>query len=71
MKNLTIKFNGYGHWKIECDYRGKRISTVTTNSQAIDDYNSDESERDGRVLRKIRGYKTLIAEIKRNYEHSK
>jgi len=44
-KRLTIRQTGYGHWKIECDYRGKRIYTITTDSMAIDDYRSEQGEK--------------------------
>jgi len=36
MKHLTILPAGYGHWKVTFDLRGKSITKVTTNSQAID-----------------------------------
>lgn len=39
--NLSIRMTGYGHWKIECDYRNKRISATTTNSIAVDNFNSE------------------------------
>ena len=69
MKHITILKSGYGHWKITMEYRGKDISTTTTNSMAIDDYNCDEFEKDGRVLRKKRGYKQLKNELVRNKNH--
>lgn len=62
-RNLSIKMTSYGHWKIECEYRGKRISTVTTNSIAIDNFNAEFDEKmDGRNRRK-EGYQDLISEI--------
>lgn len=67
-RNLTVKFSGYGHWKIECDYRGKRIRTTTTDSQAVDDFNSEfgEKDEDGRNRRK-NGYIGLCEEIISDY----
>ena len=37
MRNLTILFSGYGHWKIGTRHYGQLIYTITTNSSAIDD----------------------------------
>lgn len=56
-RNLSIEGTGYGHWRIECDYRGKRISCTTTDSMAIDDFRSGEDDR-------IKaGYEALCSEI--------
>lgn len=62
-RNLSITMSGYGHWKISCDYRGKRISTVTTNSVAIDNFNSEYGEKQDRRNRIKEGYEDLINEI--------
>lgn len=66
---IEVKQTWYGHWRVSMQYRGKQLSAITTNSMAIDDYNSDEDEKDGRILRKKRGYEYLKAEIlrKNNY----
>ena len=63
-RNLTIAQTGYGRWKISCEYRGKTISTATTDSSAIDDYRSEfgEKDNDGYNRRKA-GYITLVNEI--------
>lgn len=67
-KDLRVEQSGYGHWKISCLYRGKRIHAITTDSMAIDDWKSDYGEKDGRENRKLRGYATLISQIYRgNY----
>lgn len=55
-RNLTIIKTGYGHWQIECDYRGKRISTVTTDSISVDNWNSDHYERNQYGNRRKQGY---------------
>lgn len=39
---LDVKFRGYGHWRNTMLYRGKERSAITTNSQAVDRYNSNE-----------------------------
>lgn len=68
MNYISILPSGYGHWKISMEYRKKTISCVTSNSTAIDDYRSDEFEKDGRVLRKKRGYECLKSElVRKNY----
>ena len=63
-KNLSIQQKGYGHWKIECDYYGERISTVTTNSISIDDFRSEFGEKDeDNCNRRLTGYVSLCEEI--------
>lgn len=63
-RNLTVIMTGYGHWRIECDYRGKRIGTTTTNSVSVDDWNSGHYERDQDGFnRRKKGYEDLINEI--------
>jgi hypothetical protein len=57
--DLRILPAGYGHWKIQTTYRGKVISCTTTDSMAIDDFNSEPDEKDGRQLRHRRGYNSL------------
>lgn len=65
--NLEIRQTGYGHWRISCDYRNKRISTITTDSMAIDDYRSDIYEIKDRRNRHASGYGTLINYIVNKY----
>ena len=62
-RNLTILPSGYGHWKISCDYRGKQIHAITTNSVAIDNFNSDPFEKKDGRNRVKEGYQDLINEI--------
>ena len=69
--NISIETVGYGHKKITIEYYGKEISYITTNMKAVDDYNSEDGERDGRELRKKRGYNQLRNEIIRKYKASK
>ena len=59
---------GYGHWKITVLYYGKEISCTSTDSESVDDYYSGEDEKDGRVLRWKRGYKSLMDEVIRKYK---
>lgn len=61
---------GYGHWRITIEYYGKEISSTTTNSMAVDDYNCEEWEKDGRELRKNRGYNSLRNEIIRKHKEA-
>ena len=66
MKNTTLElcqFSGYGHYKIGIMFRGKLQTTVTNNMPAIDNYNSEEGEKNGRRLRTKEGYESLRAEI--------
>lgn len=62
-RNLTIKTAGYGHWRVSMDYRGKTISTVTTNSMAVDDFNSEFGEKRDGCNRRKSGYGSLCNEI--------
>jgi hypothetical protein len=65
-RNLSIMSIGRGHYRIECDYRGKTIYTVTNNTMAIDDFNSEYGEKmDGRNRMK-EGYECLVNTIIRN-----
>ena len=43
MKQITIQFSGYGHFKVSTTFRGKEYSTVTTNTLAVDRYKDDET----------------------------
>lgn len=58
-KNLSVSPSGHGHYKVTTTHYGKEISCITSNMPAIDDFKSDEYEKDGRELRKLRGYKSL------------
>lgn len=63
MKTISIKKTGYGHWLISMEYRKKVIRTTTTNSMAVDDFNSDIDEKQGRRLRWKAGYTQLRKEL--------
>jgi len=63
MKTIKIQKTGHGHWKISMEYRNKTISTTTTNSMAVDDFNSDIDEKKGRQLRWKAGHEELKREI--------
>lgn len=63
MKTISVKKTGYGHWKISMEYRNKTISTTTTNSMAVDDFNSSIDEKQGRRLRWKAGHEQLKQEI--------
>ena len=54
---IQVIFTGYGHWRVITNHYNKIIDAVTTNSRAVDDYNSDEEKR------KNRGYKALRQEV--------
>jgi len=62
-RNLTVSKTGYGHWRITCTYYGKRISTVTTDSVSVDNYHSDEYDRNREGYRILNGYKSLCSQI--------
>lgn len=62
---LQIDHLNYGHYRITAEIRGKRKSCTTTNSRAIDDWNSEFGEKCERTLenRRKRGYTELLDEI--------
>ena len=63
---LTVcQFSGYGHYKIGFMWYGKEYTTITTDMPSIDDYKSDEWEKDGRRIRWKQGQECLINQIKR------
>lgn len=67
MKSLDVcQFSGYGHYKIGITFRGKLYTTTTTDMPSIDDYHSDEWEKDGRVLCHKKGYNCLRNQIIRD-----
>lgn len=64
---IRLMPSGHGHYRVTTPYYGKEISCTTNNMPAVDDYKSEEGERQGRELRQLRGYKALRAEcIRKN-----
>ena len=64
VRNLIIKKSSYGHWIITCEFRGKRYSSITTNSMAVDDFNSEFGEKDEwNKNKRLQGYTYLCSEI--------
>ena len=61
--NLSLTPSGHGHYRVTTNYYGKKISCITNNMPAIDDYKSYQSEKDGRELKRKRGYITLRSEV--------
>lgn len=61
--SILVQMIGYGHYKVGTSFRGKMRSTITTNTLALDDWNSEDDEKDGKESRKLRGYRALRAEI--------
>lgn len=76
--HLSKTVSGYGHWRIavelELNERKLTISTTTTDSMAIDDYNSEDGDMDGDYNeeteewdddaeeRRPRGFRNLLSE---------
>lgn len=67
-KPITINFVSHGHWRITMNHYNKNLSCITNNSVAVDEYRSEENERDSEGIVWLRGYKTLKNEILRNYD---
>jgi hypothetical protein len=69
MKKISIIPSGYGHFKITTTYRNKDISTVTTNTLAIDRYRDTDKpdrSRGERGLTRNQAANALYNEIVRN-----
>ena len=65
-RSLRIYPKGSGHFIISCYYRGKNISTITTNTIAIDDFFSNYGDKKDGCNRIKLGYEALINEIIRS-----
>lgn len=59
---------GYGHYTYLITFRGKKYKTTTYNTHATDDLRSEEGERDGRELRRLRGARALRYEAIRKHD---
>lgn len=57
--DLGVSPSGHGHYKVYTTYYGKEITCTTNNMPAIDDFKSDDGEKDGKELRTLRGYRLL------------
>ncbi len=62
-RNLSVEKVCYGHYKISCDYRGKRIYTITTDAQNIDLWNSNPGAKMHRFNCVLLGYNLLLHQI--------
>jgi len=72
-RRMVITKESYGHWRVSTlsssPVNQKVIkSCLTTNSMAIDDFMSDDTEYDGRYLRIKSGTEELWAEVQRKYQ---
>lgn len=62
--SLNIRFLSYGHWEISAVIRGKLKKCVTTDSIAVDNYNSDTWELNSHKKNiKYLGYVTLLNKL--------
>lgn len=68
-KLKVLPGNKPGHWDIQCEHYGRTLKTTTTNTSAVDDWQSDPDELDPRFRqnRKRAGYNALIQEILNAY----
>lgn len=64
-RDLTIEYLGSGFYSITAIIRGKRKGCTTTDSRAVDDFNSEFGEICERTLenRRKRGYTDLLDDI--------
>tara|TARA_Y100000758_G_C16050426_1_gene421390 strand:+ start:292 stop:519 length:228 start_codon:yes stop_codon:yes gene_type:complete len=69
IKTLRKQFSGHGHFKISIEKNGKELSTITTNTMAIDaafDECYDDEDNDGRYYEsRLEAQEALISEILR------
>jgi hypothetical protein len=72
---LSKQFSGYGHFKISIELDGEELSTVTTNTTAIDaafDYDYDDVDNSERIYEsRAQAQDALVCEIlrKNDIEH--
>ena len=55
---LRVSPSGHGHYKIESVYYNRKITCITTNMQAVDNYQSEDGDK-----RIAKGYKSLRNEV--------
>ena len=72
-RRMVVTKEGYGHWRViilsASPINQKVIkSCLTTNSMAVDDFMSDDTEYDGKYLRIKSGTEELWAEVQRKYQ---
>ena len=72
-RRMVLTKESYGHWRVSIlsssPVNQKVIkSCLTTNSMAIDDFMSDDTEYDGRYLRIKSGTEELWAEVQRKHQ---
>lgn len=71
MKQEQYPYNvlpaGHGHYTYLIMFRGKEYRTTTNNTHATDDFRSEDGEKDGRELRRLRGARALRAEAIRRH----
>ncbi len=70
---MLLTKTGYGHWRVfvlsHSPYKQRVIkSCTTTNSMAVDDFMSGDTEYDGRYLRIKSGTEELWAEVQRKHK---
>ena len=59
--SITIMPAGFGHYNVTVHNWHKKDKTfVTNNTSAINDWNSQDGEKDGKAVRKIRAYKFFM-----------
>ena len=72
-RRMLLTKEGYGHWRVSIlsasPVNQKVIkSCLTTNSMAVDDFMSVDTEYDGRYLRIKSGTEELWAEVQRKHQ---
>lgn len=45
-ERVSYGFSGYGHYRVEIDFRGKKYDAITTNMMAIDRAGDDDFTRE-------------------------
>jgi hypothetical protein len=65
-KSLTIRTIGNGYWEIGCVHNRKNISSITTDSLAIEDFSCENGEKMDGKDRRWMGYISLCNEILRD-----
>ncbi len=53
---------GHGHYRYNIVFRGREYTHITCDTMAVDDFRSDDDEKDRRQNRRLRGAKRLRQE---------
>jgi len=67
-RSISVSALGRGHYRVSAEFYGETLSATTANTLAIDDWNSEDMEKDGKEYRQLRGGRVILSIIRKaNY----